>query len=659
MAGHALAVIRIGGRMSLGHTRPASRRQAELDEWLRKATGDGIVDLATLRGTMRAPTNLLQQLAEAVLDSTVSVVPDGGLEALRRNWAAYDSETRGYRPDPAEGMAVVADPLAACAATVLGLVSPGRHVTVLEPATPQLVDMVRRVGGVARTVSMRPTEWEFDPEAFVQRVGPQTDLIILADPNPYSGQYLPVEAHEAIVEAVERFGCLVLLDESARHSVVEGEVPEVENFHGALGGRCIRVDTLAAAVLAQAASAASLFGSPELIAPIRSAVSAFGLGANVIAQSVLARRLGDGLAIDDAATLNGLVASGRALLLDGLDDIGVMGLGGPGGWYVPVRAKALYDGPHDICDALVSQAGLGALPLAPFYAEGSLDPYILFSYMRDAAVLEHSLERLAQFSESGAVRPILALPSSADWDEADLDDEDDAFEGELEEFEDDDFDEEPDKAVADAPDHEAAQRGRGPEKQIRSPDAGTVDDEARTSGSEAGQSDARKPAERVPDFADDDAKYRAAIAELNDASAEDFDRTDSGSGEPAGEDTTAAKGGDQGDPVILPFGRWRRGGGGQASSGRDTREAGFDREDDMTKDTDAPTVFKLSVPDIVSPNISAPRASPAAPAKPDGPAGGKRDDAQPARPATPERKSSDPERVKKDDRPFFFDDPMI
>ena len=73
-----------------------------------------------------------------------------------------------------------------------------------------------------------------------------------------------------------------------------------------------------ASVLAQAASAASLMGSAELMAPIRSAVSAFGLGASVIAQSVLARRFGDGLAIDDAATLNGLVASGRALLLDGI-----------------------------------------------------------------------------------------------------------------------------------------------------------------------------------------------------------------------------------------------------------------------------------------------------------------------------------------------------
>ena len=651
MAGHAKVVIRIGGRISLGHTRPASRRQAELDEWLRKATGDGVVDLATLRGTMRAPTNLLQQLAEAVLDSSVSVAPEGGLAALRRNWAAYDAETRGLRADHADGMAVVADPLAACAAVVLGLVSPGRHVTVLEPAPPQIVDVVRRVGGVARTVSMRPTECEFDPEAFAQRAGSQTDLIILADPNPYSGQYLPVEAREAIVGAVEQFGCLVLLDESARHSVVEGEAPEVGDFLGALGARCIRVDMPAAGILAQAASAASLTGSAELMAPIRSTVSAFGLGASVIAQSVLARRFGDGHAIDDAATLNGLVASGRALLLDGLDDIGVLGLGGSGGWYVPVRAKALYDGPHDICDALVSQAGLGALPLAPFYVEGSLDPYILLSYLRDASVLERSLERLAQFSEGGAGTPMLALPTPADRDDADLNDEDDAFEDD--DVADDDF--EDDVIENDAPQLEASGHGDDPEVPSRMRDTGTPDDETESFDIAPDQPDASAPVERVPDFAGDDAKYRAAITELSAAPVDEFDRADVG----PDEDPAATGDDERSEPVILPFGRWRGGGGDSSSSGRDAPEARSDRQDDNASDADAPTVFKLSVPDIASPNISAPRTTPAAPVMPAKSADEKPNDAKPGQQATPGRKAADAERLKKDDRPFFFDDPMV
>jgi N-succinyldiaminopimelate aminotransferase len=655
--------------MSLGHTRPASRRQAELDEWLRMATGDGVVDLATLRGTMRAPTNLLQHLAEAVLDSSVSVVPEGGLAALRANWATYDTETRGLRSDHANGMAVVADPLAACAAAVLGLVSPGSHVTVLEPAPPQIVDVVRRVGGVARAISMRPTEWEFDPEAFAQRVGSQTDLIILADPNPYSGQYLPVEAREAIVGVVEQFGCLVLLDESARQSVVEGEAPDVADFQGALGARCIRVDMPAASVLAQAASAASLMGSAELMAPIRSAVSAFGLGASVIAQSVLARRFGDGLAIDDAATLNGLVASGRALLLDGLDDIGVLGLGGPGGWYVPVRAKALYDGPHDICDALVSQAGLGALPLSPFYVEGSLDPYILLSYLRGASVLEHSLERLAQFSQRGTSGvPMLALPSPAYWDETDLDDEDAAFaEDDVAEndFQDDEFAQDEGDSVDDRSEFEASGYGVDPEVAPQSQEAGSLRDEAQAFDTASDQPDARASADRVPDLVDDDAKYRAAIAELRGGPVGEFDRTDAGSDKEDDHDALSEKGDDQSDPVILPFGRRRRGGRDSFSSGPEDWEARPGREDDEAVDFDAPTVFKLSVPDIASPNISAPRttsappktqATPAVPAKP---ADGKSNDAVVDQQAARDRKTTDAERVKKDDRPFFFDDPMV
>jgi hypothetical protein len=124
---------------------------------------------------------------------------------------------------------------------------------------------------------------------------------------------------------------------------------------GARGARCIRVDVPAASVLARAASAASIIGLPELIGPIRAEASAFGLDATEIAQSVLARRFADGNAIDDAATLNGLVASGRALLHDGLDEIGVLGLGGPGGWYVPVRAKAIYEGTDDVGEVLAAQ----------------------------------------------------------------------------------------------------------------------------------------------------------------------------------------------------------------------------------------------------------------------------------------------------------------
>jgi len=536
--------------MSAADIRGASPRQAELNEWLVRATGEGVIDLASLRGSMRAPTNLLQQLAEAVLDSSVSVLPDGGLPVLRQSWARFEAETRGTRIDPDAGMTIVADPLAACAAAVLGLVSPGRQTVIVEPLPPQVVDVVRRVGGVTRTVSMRPTDWEFDVDAFAHRVGARTDLIVVADPNPLSGEHLPADARATILAAVEQYGCYVLLDETARHSVVEGETPETAEFLAALGSHCVRVDVPAAAVLAQAASAASIIGAPDVITPIRSAATAFGLGATTIAQSVLARRFQDGIAIDDAATLNGLVSSGRALLLDGLDDIGVLGLGGSGGWYVPIRAKALYDGPHNIGEILAVQSGLGSLPLAPFYLEGSSDPYILFSYLRDASVLENGLERLADFyisQNGGAVG--LALPSPDGW--TDLDDNASDFRG----------------------------------------DSNPLPAPTRQKETESFESE--------EDYIDEDVRYRAAIAELTNVP------TDGVSDEYLPEEETLQDETQGHDPVVLPFGSW----GGRANSAtiEDNNSQASERPDAEQEDvvSAAPevSVFKLSVPDIVSPNI--------------------------------------------------------
>ncbi len=369
-----------------------------------------------------------------------------------------------------------------------------------------------------------------------------------------------------------------------------------------------------------------------MIPPIRSAASAFGLHASEIAQSVLARRFSDGAAIDDAATLNGMIASGRALLLDGLDDIGVLGLGGPGGWYVPVRAKALYDGPHDIGDALVSQAGVAAMPLAPFYVEGSADPYVLFAYLRDGNLLESSLQRLSAFSDNETVGfKNLALPAPEEWDD-DVADYDDADEG--------DYD------IDDVPGDEDFE---DPQDDIA---------EDLTSDRIADQ-DAEES---------EDAKYRAAMSEHFQARTTEGSEGMTGAAE---SDGTGSEWTDESEEsVVLPFGRLRRGAGATLNESTTS-----DSETGPGAGKSEASVFKLSVPDIASPNIRAP-----------GPGADDKDTAAEAdeedthdhvvaeAPSLPSEQAAEgpadedrtenaedenADRVKREDRPFFFDDPMV
>ncbi|MBO6782857.1 MAG: hypothetical protein JJ899_06240 [Alphaproteobacteria bacterium] len=629
-------------RMSSGHTRQASRRQAELDDWLSRAAAEEVVDLASLRGTMRAPTNLLQQLAEAVLDSSVSILPDGGLPELRRAWTDFEAEQGRRQRDAEHGITIVADPLAASVAAVLGLVSPGRHVAVIEPAPPQVVDAVRRVGGMARTVSMRPTERDVVYAEFAQRGGPQTDHVIVSDPNPYSGQYLSHEARAAVVAAVRHHDCHVLLDRSARASVIDEVDEDAETFVTELGDACICVDVAPASVLAGAASAAAVMGASDLVAPICSVVSTFGLGAGAVAQTVLARRFADGTAIDDAAILQGLVSSGRALLRYGHAEIGVPGLGGPGGWYVPVRAHALYAGAEDIGVLLASKAHVGVLPLAPFYTEGSSDPYILMSYVRDAGLLEDALERLSAFYEAEAGgAEMLALPSPGDWDIDDVDDVDD----EAEEVESDGYDvHEHDPAVSEA---------REPRPDTVSPSVNERLDD--------------RPSDMRPSFdalANDDETYRAAMAGTVESPSlsDDFGkmreadiREDSGSGEGEG----------RRDNVIFPFGRWRRSKRAQhlpdeavddapSEPAQPSNHSQAEREEAEKAETEDVPVFKLSVPGIASPNIAvAPVREEPEPAAGQGTEepGEKRETG----PSGSEKRTRD----RRDDRPFFSDDPVI
>jgi hypothetical protein len=182
------------------------------------------------------------------------------------------------------------------------------------------------------------------------------------------------------------------------------------------------------------------------------------------------------------------------------------------------------------------------------------------------------------------------------------------------------------------------------------------------------------PNERASDYADDDAKYRAAIAEPGDNADDALGHEEPDGDAPVEVESEA---GDTGAPLVLPFGQWRgkRADMAQSAPTEPTVTSGPEPAE-KTEDRE-PTVFKLSVPDIASPNIPAPAAAAgtvtarSGPGKEDaGPSTAKPDaDVQPTQAATdkPEveeaarddQSARESDRVKKDDRPFFFDDPMV
>lgn len=109
--------------------------------------------------------------------------------------------------------------------------------------------------------------------------------------------------------------------------------------------------------------------------------------------------------------------------------------------------------------------------------------------------------------------------------------------------------------------------------------------------------------------------------------------------------------------MILPFGGLR---------GRKSELVPEELEM-LEKESETTTVFKLSVPDIATPNITAPAEDPLVPSE---------DKQNPSAPETPvvdsdketestlstpspeEKRRAEVERIRRDDEPFFFDDPV-
>ena len=107
--------------------------------------------------------------------------------------------------------------------TTLRLVEPGDEVVMMLPNYMQTHGLAGGWGGRLRPWPMNPDDnWEPDPAALDDLVGPRTRLIIITNPNNPTGRVLGDPLLEAVASAAERSGAWVLSDEIYRGAEREG-----------------------------------------------------------------------------------------------------------------------------------------------------------------------------------------------------------------------------------------------------------------------------------------------------------------------------------------------------------------------------------------------------------------------------------------------------
>lgn len=348
----------------------------------------------------RGPDAVLEAASKALYDPPNQYPPMLGVPELRQAVAAHNQHFYGIEVDWKTETMVSTGATEGLAACFLALIEPGDEVVVIEPLYDCYLPMIRRAGGIPRTVRLTPPHWTLDLDALAAAFSDKTKLIVLNNPqNPASKVFDRAEL-EAIAALMLRHDTYAVCDEVYEHLVFDGRRHVPLMTLPGMRERCVRIGSAGKTFSLTGWKVGYLTGPEHLLQPISKAHQflVFTTAPN------LQRAVAFGLGQDDSY-FDGLCSSMQAKrdrLATSLTAIGLEPAVCQGSYFLFVDAgRFLKPGEDDegFCRRLVIEAGVAAVPVSAFYQDRATAPtdFIRFCFAKRDEVLDAAAERLAGY----------------------------------------------------------------------------------------------------------------------------------------------------------------------------------------------------------------------------------------------------------------------
>ena len=348
----------------------------------------------------RGPDPVLDAASRALYDPPNQYPPMLGVPELRQAVAAHNKRFYGIEVDWQTETMVSTGATEGLAACFLALIEPGDEVVVIEPLYDCYLPMIRRAGGIPRTVRLTPPHWSLDLDALAAAFSDRTKLIVLNNPqNPASKVFDRAEL-EAIAELVRKHDAYAVCDEVYEHLAFDGRAHVPLMTLPGMRERCVRIGSAGKTFSLTGWKVGYLTGPEHLLQPISKAHQflVFTTAPN------LQRAVAFGLGQDDSYFdgLRGSMQAKRDRLAGALAGIGLEPAVCQGTYFLFVDARRfLKPGEDDegFCRRLVIEAGVAAVPVSAFYLDRATAPtdFIRFCFAKRDEVLDGAVERLAGY----------------------------------------------------------------------------------------------------------------------------------------------------------------------------------------------------------------------------------------------------------------------
>ncbi|MFM7377607.1 MAG: aminotransferase [Erythrobacter sp.] len=354
--------------------------------------GQGFPDLAD-------PPELIAAAQRALGAKSNQYPPMRGLPALRQAVAGFCAREQGLALDESQVL-VTSGATEALAASILSLVRPGDEVVLVQPLYDAYLPLVERAGGIARFVDLTPPAWTLPLDALEAAMSERTRLLVLNTPNNPTGSLIDRATWEAVARLAERHDCLVLCDEVWEAMLTDGAEHVSPLSVPGLRDRTIKIGSAGKIFSLTGWKVGWACARPELIAAIGASHQFLTFTTPPALQWAVTEGLG--LPAEWHAAHRARYHAGRARLVAGLEQAGYVVLANAATWFVTIDLAASGIALDDVtfCERSIPEAGVAAIPISSFYAQGALTGYVRLCFAKGDDTLDAATSRLARFRKS-------------------------------------------------------------------------------------------------------------------------------------------------------------------------------------------------------------------------------------------------------------------
>jgi len=341
-----------------------------------------------------SPQDVLQAASDALLNGWNQYPSMMGVPELRQAVAEHNKRFYDLDVDWQTQVMVTSGGTEAIAAALLGLIEPGDEVVLIEPLYDCYLPMVRRGGGVPKLVRVEPPEWELNEQALRDAFSDRTKLLLLNTPMNPAGKVFDRAELELIAELALEHDSYIVCDEVYEHLVFDGRAHIPLMTLPGMSERCVRIGSAGKTFSLTGWKVGYITAPAAMLSPIAKCHQFLVFTTPPNLQQGVAYGLGK----DDAyfTRLAGDLEAKRDRFGSGLRELGFGVLPCHGTYFLSANARAvgLEGTDAEICQRLVAEARVAAVPLSAFYEANGPDEFIRFSFCKPDAVLDEALERL-------------------------------------------------------------------------------------------------------------------------------------------------------------------------------------------------------------------------------------------------------------------------